>query len=103
MPSLSRLSTEYVQVQVTFTVDGVSANPTGDAVQMAFMQGGAIPANTDWHSATWHTSGSTYFAQCLVGPANGGISLNPGNYNVWLKVTDSPEIPVWSPDRLAIL
>ena len=103
MPSMSRLSTEYVQVQVTFTVDGASVSPTGDTVQMAFMQGGAIPATSDWHTASWHTTGASYFAQCLVGPANGGISLNPGNYSIWLKVTDSPEIPVRSPSQLAIL
>jgi hypothetical protein len=99
--TLSRLSTEYVQVQVSFTVAGVSTSPTGDQVQMAFMKGGAIPGNSDWHSAVWEAAGSTYYAQCLVGPAS-GVVLAPGTYSVWLKVTDSPEVPVRSPAQLTI-
>jgi hypothetical protein len=99
--TISRLSTEYVQVQVTFTVSGAQVNPTGDTVQMAFTHGGALPGVSDWHTASWETAGTVHYAQCLVGPS-GGVVLAPGTWNVWLKVTDSPEVPVRSPAQLQI-
>ena len=102
MITLSRLSTEYVQVQVSFTVAGAPVSPTGDTVVMAFTKGGAIPGNSDWHPAVWEVTGATYYAQCLVGPANGGIVLAPGIWSVWVRVTDSPEVPVRSPAQLQI-
>jgi hypothetical protein len=99
--TLSRLSTEYVLVQVSFTVSGAAVSPTGDTVQMAFTHGGALPASGDWHSASWETAGTQYYARCLVGPAS-GVILAPGTYAVWVKITDSPEVPVRSPAQLAI-
>src|SRR5690348_7696566 len=96
MISISSLSTEYIQVEVTATVNGSSPyNPTGDQVQMAFVTSGD-PVSGDWHSGAWQTisssAGPVYLAQCLVG--SGGVALAAGTYNVWLKITDSPEIPV---------
>ena len=100
MLTLSRLSTEYVQIQVTFTIAGAPQNPTGDAVSMAFMDSGAIPVSGDWHAASWETAGTSYFAQCLVGP--GGVVLPPGAYVCWLKIQDNPEVPVRAPAQLTI-
>lgn len=101
MTSMSRLSTEYVQVQVSFTVAGAASDPTGDVAQMAFVPPGAIPASGDWHTASWETVGAAHYAQCLVGPS-GDVVLRPGTYTVWVKITDSPEIPVRSPSQLTI-
>lgn len=97
MISISSLSTEYIQVEVTATVNGSSPyNPTGDQVQMAFIASGN-PESGDWHTGAWQTlsssAGPVYLAQCLVGPS-GGVALLAGTYGVWLKVTDNPEIPV---------
>ena len=102
MIELNRLSTEYVQVSAAFTVSGSPVNPTNDAVQMAFMAGGALPGTSDWHAAVWETAGSAYYVQCLVGPANGGVVLAPGMYEIWVRITDNPEVPVRSPDQLSI-
>lgn len=98
MFTLSALSTEYIPIQVSASVNGQSGyNPTSDAVSMAFINGTANPQTSDWHTASWQTysspSGASYIAVCLVGPT-GGVVLSVGTYNIWLKITDSPEVPV---------
>jgi hypothetical protein len=62
-------------------------------VQMAFTPG--EPAGGDWKSATWTTltNPTRYLASCLVGPG-GTVTLAEGTYQVWVKVTATPEIPV---------
>jgi hypothetical protein len=97
MISLSVLSTEFVQVPVSATVNGSSGyNPTADLVQMAFVATGN-PAVSDWKTGSWQTvtssGGPVFLAQCLVGPS-GAAELAAGTYNIWLKVTDNPEVPV---------
>lgn len=102
--SLSSLSKEYVRVGVAAKEAGVAVNPTADVVQMAFVAPGAEPAGGDWQTASWETDQSTepdsYFARCLVGP--GAVVLAEGTWAVWLKVTDSPEVPVREVGRLII-
>lgn len=91
--NISSLSTEYIKVPVTATVSGVAINPTTDTVQFAFTAADVNPVLADWKSGTWETSGGVYYARCLVGPA-GTVTLAAGDYWVWLKVTDNPEVPV---------
>lgn len=81
----------YVKVQITATINGATANPTSDQVRMAFPTTGADP--TTWYTASWETQGALYFARCLVGPG-GTVTLPIGFYDVYVQVTDSPEIPV---------
>lgn len=102
--TLSSLATEYVQVPVAVTIAGAPYNPTGDAVFMQFVpaSGNQEPSGT-WNSGNWVTTAqNTYIAQCLVGPANGGVSLTPGAYVVWVKIVDNPEVPVQPAGTLAI-
>lgn len=100
--SISSLSTIYVQVAVSATISGVLYNPTSDVVQMAFMTGVKRPTNTDWKTGSWETApGPTYFAQVLVGPT-GTITLTVGQYTVWLKIIDNPEVPVASVGTLTV-
>lgn len=89
--SMSTLSTEYVRVRVSATKNGIAYVPTSDTVAMAFVTPGSTPASGDWKTASWETAGSVYYAICLVGP--GGNALAAGTYKVWVKVTDSPEVP----------
>lgn len=93
--TLSALATEYVRVSVTATSGGVSINPTSDPVSFAFTTSVATtPSPSDWVAASWDPGGSgTYTARCLVGPG-GSTVLSSGNYFVWVKITDSPEVPV---------
>lgn len=100
----SVLSTVYVQVLVRPTVHGAPYNPSADAVALAFISGSGNPGPSDWHSGSWDPTGPIqWVAQCLVGPGAGGVSLATGTYNVWIKVTDNPEIPVVEVGQLVIV
>jgi hypothetical protein len=90
-------SLEYVQVPVHAESSGAQINPTTDAVHMAFLPGSQAPEAGDWKSGSWDTDATTtpttYRAQCLVGPS-GTVTLTRGTYAVWVKITDSPEVPM---------
>ena len=91
---ISSASLEYVRIPVQVVIAGIVYNPTLDTVQFAFTSTMREPVPTDWVAGTWETTGQgTFFAMCLIGP--GGVTqLNTGTYFVWVKVTDSPEVPV---------
>lgn len=103
---MSHLSTQYYLVPVSATQAGVPYNPTGDAVQFAFMPTATqVPGNTDWVAGSWETVTSSvlypYNAKCLVGPA-GTVTLGLGTYYAYMKITDNPEIPVLIAGQLQI-
>lgn len=85
-------SLQYVPVIVT----AVGANPTTDPVAIAFTTPGTDPQSGDWKTASWNTTvtlgTNQYEAQCLVGPG-GTVTLATGSYQIWVKVTDNPEVP----------
>lgn len=94
-----------VNVNVTWTSDlaGTVIDPTDpDAlltVQMAFPATSGNPARpaepSSWLAASWlqGSPAKGYVAQCLVGPG-GVVQLTAGlTYDVWSKITGSPESP----------
>jgi hypothetical protein len=95
--SQSVLSTNYVQVPVTIQ-SPASYDPSGDDVAFAFTPytyPTTAPSSGDWHAGSWLTfAGPSYWAQVLVGPAGSGVSLAIGKYSGWIRVTDSPAVPV---------
>jgi hypothetical protein len=97
MFTLYATSLEYVRVPMAAEKSGAAYDPTGDTVVMAFISGSAAPTSGDWKTASWDADASTYpptyRAQCLVGPG-GTVTLAAGVWSVWVKVTDSPEVPV---------
>jgi hypothetical protein len=103
---LSHLSTEYILIPVAVTNAGAPYNPTSDTVQFAFMPNSVQqPVTSDWVNGSWETVSTNfiypYNAKCLVGP-NGSTALTLGVYVVFLKITDSPEIPVRAVAQLTI-
>jgi hypothetical protein len=102
---LSQLSTENIGVTVQATTAGTTYNPTGDEVQFAFITGyGSAPTSGQWVTGSWTTTNNPlypYMALCLIGPS-GTTALTSGNYTVWLKITDNPEIPVRIAGELSI-
>lgn len=106
-PPIAAVSLECVNVTWLSDLDGTSVDPTGQAdgqpelpVQMAFPQTSgnyAEPAQPEtWLTASWLLGGTGkgYTAQCLVGPGGGVVTLTAGQaYDVWGKVTGSPESP----------
>lgn len=101
----SVLSLEPVGYDVTALVGfGSSGNPTTDVVQFAFTAPGVDPVSGDWKAGSWQTVAGppqVYVAYCWVGPG-GTIALAKGVYDVWIKITDAPGVPVKSVDILKI-
>lgn len=88
---------QYVPSEVVLRDSGAVPNLSTDVVQMAFPAQGVKPIAGDWKAASWETDAtatpSRYFARCLVGPG-GAVTLAAGIFDVWVKVTHSPELPV---------
>ena len=91
------LSTDEVSVTVS-----ASQNPTADLVQLAFPVAGVKPVGGDWLDAVWVTDGLPYVAEVLVGPDAGTIDLAPGRYDIWVKITAPPSVPVFKAGTLVI-
>lgn len=88
MLQIPSLSTEYVHA----TIDG-PPNKTSYTPEMAILPEGQDPTGGDWKTASW--SGDDVI--CLIGPS-GLITLTKGvTYEVWVRITASPEIPVLRP------
>jgi hypothetical protein len=99
---ISVLSTTYVLCRVSATENGAAANPTSGTVHFAFIpesQDNASPASSAWVVGSWETGTDGYWARCLVGPS-GTTTLTANNYDVWIKVTKSPETVI---DRVGVL
>lgn len=97
MLEISVLSLAYVRIGIRLRQAGATVDPTGFTVQLAFPATGVSPVSGDWKTASWETDATltpdAYCARCLVGPA-GTVTLAAGTYDVWAKITASPEIPV---------
>ena len=95
--SQSSLSTNEVQVPITVqSPDGY--DPSSDTVEFAFTPltyPVTQPTSEDWVTGSFVTfPGPAYWAQCTVGPANGGVVLAIGTYTGWVKVVDDPAVLV---------
>lgn len=98
---ISAASTEYISYPlINPTVNGLPYDPTADVVQFGFVTAapntGTSPST--WVTGSWSTvtpagSAASYVARCLIGPANSGNVLAVGQWWVWIKVTDNPEVP----------
>lgn len=100
-------SLEDILVPVRAKKNGVLYDPTGDKVEGAFKLVTLVePAPGDWVTVHWETdlSGSEpeYYAVCLVGPG-GQFVLPAGTYQPFVRITDSPEIPILRSPRLLIV
>lgn len=80
-------------------LDGSDVDPTAEPVSLAFPLVDQPP--TVWYSGSWDDDDGTYFAQCLVGPG-GAVELAIEEYDVYVKVDTSPEVPVLPGGKLQI-
>ncbi len=104
-------STEPIQLQVVATANGAPYSPASDPVSIAFVPvtsppGSPDPTSMEWNTASWETDPGnppTYWATILVGPLNGGVNLAVGSYQVVVKVTDDPAVPVKAGAYLTIV
>ena len=84
---ISSLSVEYVHVPITSNLDTGDLNDL--TVQLAIVPDGQEPVTGDWKTGTWIGN----HAAVLVGPG-ATITLTDGTYDVWVKITATPEVPV---------
>ncbi|MEW2301984.1 hypothetical protein AB0958_18755 [Streptomyces sp. NPDC006655] len=105
MQSIDRDSRQYVQAQVEATAAGEPYNPTVDMVEFAFTAVGGRPET--WYPGGWDglqpiPGTNAYRAQVLVGPGSNGPVLAAGRYAVFLRITDTPEQPVFNVGQLNV-
>jgi hypothetical protein len=104
---ISALSLEYVHCSIAATSGGVDIDPTGDGVALAFVPQGTTPGPTDFHTGSWvqdpSTVPTTHFARALVGPIGGVVTLTPGLFDVYVKISDNPEAPVKKAGPLRVI
>lgn len=91
------ISVEFARVRITANV-ALGAQ----AVALAFMPSRTTePESGDWVSAVWlGESGTTRDAGVLVGP--GALALAEGTWQIWFRVTDTPEAPARHAGTLTI-
>jgi hypothetical protein len=90
--ALPASSVEYVKTTVT-----ASEDPTSQPPEFAFT---TTEAPTVWIEGEW-VDDTTYDARLLVGPGTTAV-LTAGLWFCWLKITDSPEVPVRRFDMLRV-
>ncbi len=100
MLTIPSLSTTYVKAAVAATISGVTVDPTGDDVSVAFMAAGVRPAVEDFAAGSWETATAdgrtTYYARRLA-------DLDVGRYDVWVMVEHAPETIVLPSGPLAVV
>ena len=103
---ISSASNEYIRVRWEAEEAGVVVNPTADVVSFAFVADAGAPSS--FTAGSWETDATTdpdtYYARIRVGGTGSGatMALANGTYHVYVKVTDSPEVPVKGPFALVI-
>ncbi len=108
METRSSLTTEFIRVPIAASEDGFAIDPTQDTVRLAIVATGTTPTTLDWHLGSWESDSSStpveHFARLLVGPAAAPpIVLTAGLYDVFVKISDDPEIVVRDTGALAII
>lgn len=84
---------EYVTMVVTRTANDV--DPSTLSATIAIVTHGATPTGPDFKAATWLTDAHGW------GLLTDTTSMN-GKYDVWLKVTATPETPLLGPALLTV-
>jgi hypothetical protein len=93
---MSRLSLEYVFWPLVTTNDLSQVTS-----EVALLGAGVIPQETDWLPAVIFTEGINKYVRLLVGPG-GDVTLAPGTYQSWIRLTANPERPVRRPGVVTI-
>lgn len=96
--TIPAVSKEYLHGTVTASV---ALDTQG--VHVAFLDKSAVPDDeTAWIEAEWEGDvGKTRSWRLLIGPST-TAALTKNTYSVWVKVTDTDEVPVRKHDVLTI-
>lgn len=100
--SISSLSTEYVHVVITVVDLTNPVDVSTSTAELAFPFGAANPADGDWVPALLSGSSPRLVAKVLIGPRSSLVLAGGRTYGVWLRLTDSPEQPVYQAGTLSV-
>lgn len=92
IPTIPSSSVEYIKATVTGNYT------TSMAVVMAIVTADSEPVSADWKTAAWDVTD----AKILIGTGSAVGALVEGLYDVWVKITATPEIPVIRSGRIKI-
>lgn len=97
---IQRESTEYLYV-------GITGSPPSTDQELAFLEAPSRPTEQDWNAAIlvddqhplWNAANAVatgdYFVAILIGAfGETGVELLPGDYQIWVRLTDTDERPV---------
>lgn len=94
MRPISSLSKPYVYSHI----DGAAGDET---VEFAFVRA-EEPETGDWHAGEWgSTTAKGAWARALIGPGT-DFELTDGKWQMWVRVTSSPEEPVMHSGEVVI-
>ncbi|WP_454367441.1 hypothetical protein [Streptomyces ambofaciens] len=96
---IAATSTEYVRVTAVSSAGGSPISPAAPpmfAFQPSSVTGN--PVEEDWWTGEW----SSPHARILVGPNGGTVTLDPGEYRVWLTWTAGAETPVYRAGTITV-
>lgn len=97
--TIPAVSTEYLHGPVAASVPLDT-----QTVEVAILPKGQVAPDdtTVWTPAEWTGDvGTSRTWRLLIGPGT-QLPLTPDTYTVWVRITDSPEIPVRKHDSLTI-
>lgn len=99
---LNRIDKQYVEIDVTATLANGDAAPL-DGVDVALLAPRHTPtAATTWTAATYAAGTATVL---LAGPeANptGALVVPSGGADLWIRVTDEPEVDAARVERVSV-
>ncbi len=93
-------SLEFIKIPIGFTESGSALDPTTDQVAMAFVtEGAGVTGSTtfingDWETDSSDTANPIYYARTLVGPGGDYVPSADTAIDVYVRISDSPEVPV---------
>ena len=85
IPRIPAISVEYLKVPITGPADLTDLD-----IELAVVADGQTPESGDWTTGVWSDDGR--HAMVLIGA--GDLTLTPGTYDVYVRITSTPEIPV---------
>jgi hypothetical protein len=101
--NLGRIERQYARITVTATLaDGAPADLAG--VDVALLPPRSKPtADTTWTAADWADGNATVL---LAGPdaaaVAGALTVPAGGADLWVRVTDTPEVDTAVVDRINV-
>lgn len=108
MPKImDRNSRDDILIPVEVVVPiGANPNVEADVVSFQFTPGGlpprSQPTSGGWLPGYWNPLMDGRLAAAITVGPGGAVTLTPGRWTVWIKVSDNPTAPVEAVDVLTI-